>query len=388
MEDLNSIVRQHHAAVVALRRHFRTYPEVAGEEVETQQKIIAELRALGLQPRPAGGTGVIADIPGALPGRTVAIRADIDALPVPDECDKPYRSQHPGKSHACGHDGHTAMLLGAARILTGIRERLPGRVRLLFQPSEEKNPGGALGLIADGALEGVDVIIGGHLWQSLKTGQIGITYGRMMASPDEFVITVKGRGGHGSMPQQTVDSLLVGAQLVVALNTIVGRSVDPLEQAVLSVCAFNSGEVFNIIPDTALLRGTVRTFEQGLADHIFRRIAQTAKGVCEAAGAECVVEKIPGYPPLVNSPEVVKVLAAVGSKVLGDAGVIEVRPAMGGEDFSHYLQHVPGAFVFIGAGNETKGLIYPHHHPRFDFDEDAMEGGVEIMVRTAIELLA
>ncbi|MDR3590412.1 MAG: amidohydrolase [Negativicutes bacterium] len=388
MEDLNSIVRQHHAEVVALRRHFRTYPEVAGEEVKTQQKIIAELQALGLEPRPAAGTGVIAEIRGALPGRTVAIRADIDALPVPDECDQPYRSQHPGISHACGHDGHTAMLLGAARILTGLRGRLPGTVRLLFQPSEEKNPGGALGLIAAGALDGVDVIIGAHLWQPIQVGKIGITYGRMMAAPDEFSITVKGRGGHGSMPQQTVDALLVGSQVVVALNTIISRSVDPLEQAVLSVCAFNSGEVFNIIPDTALLRGTVRTFEQQLADHIFQRIEQTAKGVCSAAGAECVVEKIAGYPPLVNTPAVAKVLAAAGRKVLGDAGVIEIQPAMGGEDFSHYLRHVPGAFVFIGAGNDAKGLIYPHHHPKFDFDEDAMASGVEIMVRTAIELLA
>ncbi|EAX47675.1 amidohydrolase [Thermosinus carboxydivorans Nor1] len=387
-KDLKKLVEKHRDAVVALRRHFHTYPEIGGKEFKTQEKIMAELAALGLEPRKAAGTGVIAELQGALPGKTVAIRADIDALPIQDDCRQPYQSQHENVCHACGHDGHTAMLLGLAKVFTDLKGELAGNIRFLFQPSEERFPGGALGLIEAGALDGVDAIIGAHLWQPLKVGTIGVTYGRMMASPDEFSITVQGRGGHGSMPQQTVDPILVGAQIVLALNTIVSRNVDPMENAVVSLGVFKAGDIFNVIPDTAVLHGTVRTFEQEVRLKIFERIEQIVKNICEAAGASYKLDKFFGYPPVFNNPAVSKVIAAAGCEVLGPDGVVEIKPVMGGEDFSYYLQKVPGAFVYVGAGNAEKGIIYPHHHPKFDIDESALAYGVEIMARAALKLLA
>ncbi|HMM21068.1 MAG TPA: amidohydrolase [Selenomonadales bacterium] len=386
-EQLRKLVDRNADYVVALRRHLHMYPEVGTREVETQRKIMDELRAFGLTPRAIGGTGVIAEIKGAFPGKTVALRADIDALPIQDECGKPYQSRRDNACHACGHDGHTAMLAGAAKILSGLRDELAGSIRLLFQPNEERMPGGASALVAEGALEGVDYVLGAHLWQPLPAGTIGVTYGRMMAAPDEFSIVVTGKGGHGSMPHQTVDSLLVGAQLAVALNTIVSRSVDPLANAVLSLGVFRSGDVFNVIPDRAELSGTVRTFEEEVRESIFARIEQTAKGICQAAGASCELHRIVGYPPVINHPEVSRVVAEAGRAALGPGGVVEITPVMGAEDFSYYLQQVPGAFFFIGAGNEAAGAVYPHHHPKFDIDEKALGYGMEVLVRAALRLL-
>lgn len=386
--EIKKLVERSYDGVVALRRFFHTYPELSSQEFGTQEKIMAELAALGLTPYKAAGTGVVADLRGGLPGGTVAIRADIDALPIADECGRTYQSQNPGVCHACGHDGHAAMLLGVARVLTQLRDRLPGTVRFLFQPCEETFPGGALPLIEAGGLKGVDAIIGAHLWQPLPVGTIGINQGRMMAAPDEFTITVKGKGGHGSMPHQTIDSLLVGAQIVVALNTIISRSVDPLEPAALSVGMFRAGEVFNVIPETAILKGTVRSFEQAVRESIFTRVEQIVKGICAAAGAQCEIEKFLGHPPVINDPAVAEVLAAAGREVLGDTGVVLNQPVMCGEDFSCYQQKVPGAFMFVGAGSQDKNIVYPHHHPKFDIDEMALGYGVEIMVRAALELLS
>lgn len=373
--------------VVKLRRHFRAFPELGGEEYETQKKIIAELTAMGLQPRLAAGTGVIAEIKGGQQGKTVAIRADIDALPIQDEIEQPYHSQHVGRCHACGHDGHTAMLLGIAKVFNTIKEELPGTIRLLFQPSEEKFPGGALAMIADGAVEGVDAVIGAHLWQPLAIGTMGLTYGPMMASPDEFTITIKGSGGHGSMPHQTIDPLYVGAQIVLALKTITGNNVSTNELAVLSLGVFKSGDAFNIIPDSATLKGTVRTFSQSTRETIFAAIDRICSGICAAAGATYNLDSCYGFPPVVNNPEVAKVVALAGETVLGKVAVIEMSPAMVGEDFSYYQQQVPSCFMCIGVGNKDKGIVYPHHHPKFDMDERALSNGVEIMVVSALNLL-
>lgn len=387
-DELKKLVEQSLDTVVALRRYFHTYPELSGQEFNTQRKIMAELSALGLESRPAAGTGVIADLVGGKPGKVVAVRADMDALQLQDDCDKPYRSINHGVCHACGHDGHMAMALGVATVLTKLRANLAGTVRFLFQPCEENFPGGAMPLIAEGGLDGVDSIIGAHLWQPLPVGSIGINQGRMMAAPDEFTITVKGRGGHGSMPHQTVDSLLVGAQIAVALNTIVGRSVDPLEPAVLSLGMFKAGDVFNVIPDTAVMKGTVRSFERDVREKIFRRIEQVVKGICDAAGAGCEIDAALGHPPVINNPAIAAVVAEAGRETLGADGVVENRPVMSGEDFSFYQEKVPGAFVFIGAGNPTKGIVYPHHHPKFDIDEAALGYGVEVMARAALKLLS
>lgn len=387
MAIIRNLIEKHHDCVVALRRHFHTYPELGAQEFNTQQKIIDELSALGLQPKKIAVTGVMADLQGTLPGKTVAIRADIDALELQDECGKPYQSQHPGVCHACGHDGHTAMLIGVAKILVDLKAELSGTVRFLFQPSEERFPGGALAMIAEDALLGVDSIIGTHLWQPLSVGTIGITYGPMMASPDEFTITINGKGGHAAMPHQTIDALLVGAQVVVALNTIVSRSVDPMEQAVISLGVFKAGDTFNIIPDTAILTGTVRSFNESMRTLLFERIEQVTKGICEAAGATFVFEKYLGFPPVINNPAISKILANAGSETLGRENVLTINPVMGGEDFSHYLEKADGAFMFVGIGNKDAGIIHPHHHPKFDMDEKALAYGMEIMTRATLALL-
>jgi amidohydrolase len=370
-----------------MRRYFRTFPELGGQELGTQRKILSELRAIGLEPRKAAGTGVIVEIKGSEPGKTVAIRADIDALPIQDEINQPYRSQHAGLCHACGHDGHAAMLLGIARVLRGIQDELTGTVRLLFQPSEELFPGGAMEMIADGAMDGVDAVIGAHLWQPLEVGTMGITYGPMMASPDQFTITVQGSGGHGSMPHQTVDPIQVGAQIVLALKTITGNNVSANDLAVLSMGVFKAGDAFNIIPDSAILQGTVRTFSQSVRETVFANIDKICSGFCLASGATYTLESCYGFPPVVNNPQIAGVVAAAGNKVLGESQVIELSPAMGGEDFSYYQQQVPGCFMFIGIGNKEKGIVYPHHHPKFDMDEKALSYGIEVMACAAVSLL-
>ena len=322
------------------------------------------------------------------PGKTVALRADIDALPIQDEIDKPYRSQNPGNCHACGHDGHMAMLLAMARVFVDMKTELKGSIRFLFQPSEEKFPGGAERMIADGAMDGVDYVLGTHVWQPFESGVAGICTGKMMASPDEFTITVQGQGGHGSMPQDTVSALTAGAQIVCLLNTIVGSAVDPMDPAVLSLGMFRSGDVFNIIPDSAVIKGTIRTFDQKVRTRVWDRFDDVCEGICRATGATYTVEKTLGYPPVINHPEVAAIVTEAGRETVGASMVREVSPSMGGEDFSYYQQKAPGMFLFLGVGNPDVQASYPQHHPRYDMDESALIKGVEIMVRSALKLQA
>jgi amidohydrolase len=386
-DAIRRLVSENRDYVVALRRHFHNFPELSTEEVKTQERIMAELAALGLAPVKAAGTGVVAEIKGARPGRTVAVRADMDALPIQDECGQPYQSQNAGVCHACGHDGHMAMLLGLAKVLAPLRDELAGTVRLLFQPNEEMPPGGAVAMIDEGCLDGVAAIIGAHLWQPLPTGQLGLTFGRMMAQPGAFAIVLKGKGGHGSTPHVAVDPILVGAAVVQALHTIVSRSIDPLEPVVVSIGVFQAGRVYNVIPDTARIEGTIRVFDGETLKAVHRRIEQIVRGVCEAHGAAYEFTTSDSCPPLVNDAGIARRVWRAGAAVLGDKGVCEIKPVLGGEDFSCYLQKVPGAFMFVGAGNAAKGLVYPHHHPKFDIDEDALAHGVEILARSAVELL-
>lgn len=384
---IKSLVQEHADECVALRRQLRRYPEISGREFNTQHIIMAELTRQGLLPRSIAGTGVIAEVSGSRPGKRVAIRADMDALPLQDECGQPYRSQTPGVCHACGHDGHIALVLGAAKVLSKLQGEFAGEVRLLFQPSEEVSPGGAADMIQEGALDGVDCIIGAHLWQPLQAGTMGISCGRMLAAPGKFAIQIQGKGGHGSMPHQTVDPVLTAAQIVVALHTLVSRSIDPLEPAVLSVGMIKSGETFNIIPDTAVLKGTIRCFDRTVMQKIFQRSESIAKGICDANGAGCHFEQDGSLPALVNHPDVAKTVMAAGRETLGSENVCEVQPVMISDDFSRYLEIVPGAYLFIGSGNKEKGIVFPHHHPKFDLDETALAYGMEIMIRTVLKLL-
>jgi len=385
MDNIKRLVAENQEYITKLRRHFRMYPEIGGEEYETQQKIATELKALGLEPQMVAGTGVVAEIKGKVPGKTIALRCDIDALPIDDETDHIYRSQNQGRCHACGHDAHMAMALGAAKVLSSLE--LTGNVRLLFQPSEERFPGGAEAMAKAGVMNGVFAVIGAHVWQPFTSGTIGISFGRTTASPDEFTLTIQGKGGHGSMPHQAIDPILVGAQIVVALKAIVGTSINPLEQAVVSLGAFRAGEVFNIIPDTAVIKGTVRTFEADVRMNVFDKIEQIASGICQAYGASFELVKLLGYPPVINDPGVARLAYEAAGEVLGEQGVFEMDPVMVGEDFSYFAEKAPGAFIFIGVGNSSKGLVYPHHHPRFDIDEAALAPGVEVLVRTISKLL-
>ncbi len=388
MQDkIAALVARHTTDIVALRRHFRAHPELGTKEFATQAKIIETLTALGLEPVKLSGTGVIADIKGGA-GRTVALRADIDALPQQDECGQSYASTNPGVSHACGHDGHTAALLGTAMVLTALRDKIPGTVRLLFQPSEEMLPGGALGMIAAGALAGVDNIVGAHLWPSIPVGKMQISRDRMMASANAFRIAVNGKGGHGSMPHLAVSPILVGTELVAAINAIVGCNTSPLETVALTVGSFQSGEAENTIPEKATIKGTLRCFDERLRDGIFDRIEKLCRHIGEANGADVALEKVIGYPPLINDDAVADSVIAAGREVLGADGVDVAGPVLASEDYAFYLQEVPGAFMFVGAGNPEKGCGYPLHHPKFDFDEQALPFLIRLMSAAALKLLA
>ena len=378
-------IGDHQEEIISWRRHFHQNPEISGKEFETQKKILEVLKSMGIEGQPCAGTGVVADI-GPTTGRTVAIRADIDALPLPDEIDQPYCSQNEGVCHACGHDAHTAGLLGLAGAFAAHQDQLPGRIRLLFQPSEEWFDGGAKEMIEEGCLEGVDFAIGMHVWQPVEAGKIAVNH-VMMGSPNSFELTIQGVGGHGSMPHQCVDPILVGSQIVQAFNTIISRSIDPLEVGVLSIGSFHSGVAFNVIPDKSVVTGNLRTLNAETRDRIFDRMEEICRGTCQAMGATYQLNRIYGYPALVNDPKVMDLAVNVITETYGADARLVNKPTLGGEDFSYFLEKVPGVFLFVGAGNVEKGITYPHHHPKFDIDESALGQGAEVLGLIALRLL-
>lgn len=371
--------------VIRWRRDFHQHPEIAFEEKRTQEVIHRFLEGLSLPVRRVAGTGLVAVIEGVKKGKTVALRADMDALPLTEEGDKPYKSLNPGATHACGHDGHMAIQMGAAKILVSLKDDLPGRVVLIFQPAEERPPGGAARMIEEGALEGVDAIFGLHLWQPLPTGKIGIVKGPMMANSDEFTIVVRGKGGHGSMPHQTVDPILAAAQIVVNVQSIVSRNIDPLKPCVVSFGTVDGGTAFNIIPDEVRLRGTVRSFEAEVQTVAEKRLREIADQTAQAFGASAFLEYKKGFPAVVNHPQAVDLVIEVAKDLFGDNCLQTINPVMGGEDFAYYLQKVPGAFLFFGAGDNCP---YPHHHPAFDFDERALPTATLLMTSLALSFLS
>ena len=368
--------------LVQWRRHLHRNPELSFQEHKTSAFIEQELQAMSIDTWRLKPTGVIGVINPKKTGAAIALRADIDALPLEDAKEVEYKSQVEGVMHACGHDGHTAILLGVAEDLAEKREKLPGRVVLIFQPAEEKPPGGAQSVIEQGWLEGVDWIFGLHLWAGIPIGYVGLGTGPIMANADEFSIKVTGRGGHGSMPQDTVDSVLVASQIVTALQTVVSRSVKPQEPAVLSIGSIHGGTGFNIIAQETRMTGTYRSFSEGTRVIIEQRIKAISEAVCAAYGAQCEVECHRGHPAVVNSEKGVNILRAVADRVIGAGKVLEPELSLGGEDFAYYLQKTPGAFLFLGA---TRDEVYPHHHPNFDFAEEAMLTGVEILVAAVEE---
>ncbi|PNY80563.1 M20 family metallopeptidase [Deinococcus koreensis] len=372
--------------VVAWRRHLHRHPELSFQEHATARYVESVLRGfphLNLsRPTP---TSVLAVLRGtAGPGRTVLLRADMDALPIQEDTGLDFASQTPGVMHACGHDGHTAMLLGAAQVLSHSRETLHGEVRLLFQHAEELFPGGAQQLVDAGVMDGVDVAVGEHLMSQIPTGVIVLRDGALLAAPDAFTLTIHGQGGHGANPHETVDPVVLAAQVILAFQTVISRQRDPLEPAVLSVTTIHAGTAHNVIPDSAQLGGTVRTLDPALREAMPRRMEQIVQGLCAAYGATYTFDYVQGYRATINDPATTALLREVTAQTLGDAVTIHPgQPNMGGEDFSAYLSRAPGTFIIVGAGGDGQA---PHHHPRFNFDERALEHGLKLYVAAARRL--
>jgi amidohydrolase len=380
--------------VVEVRRDLHRHPELGFEEVRTSGLVAEALGCLGGLSIRTGvaRTGIVARLRGEAtsigPRRTVALRADMDALPVQDQKRGPLCSGTPGKMHACGHDAHTAMLLGAAQVLSELRAELPGDVVFLFQPAEE-GPGGAEPMIAEGALDGVDFVLGQHCLPSLAAGEIGVSDGAALAATDAFELRIRGVGGHGAYPHLTTDAIVVAAQVVTALQTIVSRTVDPLAAAVVTIGTIQGGYNFNVVADVVEMKGTVRTLDPALHEAIPKRLEAIVAGVCAAHGARYELDYRRKYPATVNHAEGTSLVRAVGRALLGPAAVHELRPSMGGEDFAYYLQRVPGCFWWLGVRHPSpEHPGYGLHHPAFDIDEEALKTGVAMLVEGALAYLS
>ena len=367
--------------IITWRRDFHMHPELKYEEERTSRIVEEHLREWGYSIKRVG-TGIIADI--GQGEKTIALRADMDALPIQEENDVPYKSRIPGKMHACGHDAHTAMLLGAAKIIAAHRDELNGRVRLIFQPAEEGG-NGALKMMEGGALDGVDAIFGFHVWMDLPSGLIGIREGPFLAGSGIFRGKIIGKGGHGASPHETVDPIPITAEVILALQTVTSRNVPPIETGVVSVTSIHGGAAFNVIPEEVEFKGTFRFFKPEIGELIQSRMREILEGVTKAHGArhEISIEEL--TPPTINSREMAEFVRNVAQKYGLRYG--DVAPTMGAEDFSFYLQKVPGAFLALGIRNEEKGITYPHHHPKFDVDEDVLYIGTAMEVALAFEFL-
>ena len=382
--------------VVADRRHLHEHPELGLQEYETAKFVTERLQSLGVEDIRTGisETGVTGLIRGTGTGpgadRVVLVRADMDALPIHEENDVEYKSQHEGVMHACGHDAHTSILLGVARVLMDQRDSFAGTVKVLFQPSEETGPGGAKWMIDQGVLEDprVDACFGLHVWQNEPVGTVLVGDGPVMAASDRFTVTIQGKGGHGAMPNGCVDPIIVGMEIVNALQTIVARNVDPTESAVVTIGSFHSGHAPNVIPDTAEITGTVRSFKPEVQDLLERRIVELAEGVGKAMRADVTASYRRGVPATINDPEMASIARQAAIAVVGEDNVRAQIPTMGGEDFSFFGQDKPACYFFVGTNNEERGLVWGHHHPRFDIDEEALGIGIETMVRTLTGYLA
>ncbi len=382
MTDWLAESRAIHSWVVEHRRAIHRQPELAFQEWKTGARVCATLQELGVPYREGvGRTGVVADLRVRDGAPTIALRADMDALPVQEETDVPFRSEVPNVAHLCGHDGHVAMLLGAARLMAQNRKSLPVNVRFLFQPSEEKPPGGAPEMIRDGALEGVSEVFGLHVAPEIPVGHVSSRAGPILAQSDRFDIVVTGQGGHGSRPQGAIDPIPAAAELVGALQTIVSRRVTPGEPCVVSVCVLRAGDTFNVIPPRAELAGTARTLVPETSEAMPKWIEEIASHVASAHGCRAEVRYERGYPPLVNHAASVERVRAAVESVLGAGRFLEHPVTMYGEDFSHYVRLRPGAFAFIGAGHPDRGPVECCHSSRFLLDEEALAYGPAVLCR-------
>lgn len=379
LQQIKDLSSKYAADAVAIRSHLHAYPELSYQEFETSKFIQARLQEMGVAFEVMATTGVLGMIRGKNPdSRVIALRADMDALPIQEENETAYRSQKPGIMHACGHDVHTSILLGAARVLHELKDEWEGTVKLLFQPGEEKNPGGASYMIRDGALQNPAPhgIIGLHVHPGLETGKLSFRKGRVMASADEIYITIKGKGGHAASPNLTADTVLIASHLIVSLQQIISRNKNPLSPSVLSICSIQGGHTTNVIPSEVKLMGTFRAMDEEWRFKAHELIRKNAVGLVESMGGEIDLHIDIGYPTVDNDPVFTESAWKQADLFMGKENVLETEMRMGAEDFGYYTQVIPGCFFRLGVRNEAKGIIHNVHTPRFDIDERAIEIGI------------
>lgn len=379
LEEIQQSIDNLYSEMVDIRRYLHQYPEVSFHEFKTAQYIADFYEKLHIPyEKNIGGNGIIATLKGAKPGKTIALRADFDALAIQDEKDVPYKSKNPGVMHACGHDGHTATLLILAKVMQQYQHDLVGTIVFVHQHAEEETPGGAKPIVESGALDHVDAVFGNHLWAPAPLGTIQTRKGVFMAGTDRFEIMIQGKGGHGAYPHQTKDALLIGAEVVSQLQNIISRRIDPLKTAVITVGKLEAGTTFNVIADKAYLMGTVRYLETEVQAVVKEEMERVIKGICIANNADYELKYEIGYPPVINHEAETELVFEASRQITDVQEAVEVAPQMGGEDFAHYLNLKPGAFFFTGA--RVPGQDYPHHHPKFDIDEKAMPIAAKMLI--------
>lgn len=393
--DIKKLAQEATQKIVSIRRHLHTYPELSFQEFETAKYIAQQLRALGLSPQEGvATTGTVVYIEGKNPtSRTIALRADIDALPIREANDVPYKSQNEGVMHACGHDVHTASLLGVAHILNNLKEHFEGTIKLLFQPGEEKIPGGASLMIKEGVLKSQGKyaapksILGQHVMPQLPAGKVGFREGMYMASADELYLRVKGKGGHGAMPEMAIDPILIASHIIVALQQIISRNCSPKIPSVLSFGKVIAEGATNVIPNEVYIEGTFRTYNEEWRADAHKRMVKMAEGIAEAMGGTCEFEVRVGYPHLKNHPELTRRMKEASIAYLGAENVIDIDLWLAGEDFAYYSQQIDACFYRLGTRNEARNIISPVHTPTFDIDESALEVGMGLMSWLALKEL-
>jgi amidohydrolase len=390
-EKIKLLARDQATRVIAHRRHLHSNPELSFEEFNTANYVASQLRAIGLDPQEGfAGTGVVALIEGRNPtSRTVGLRADMDALPILEANDVPYKSLVPGVMHACGHDVHTSSLLGTAEILYKLKDEFDGTIKLVFQPAEEKAPGGASLMIKEGVLENPRPasMVGQHVAPNIPVGKIGFREGMYMASTDELYLTVKGKGGHAAAPHQLVDPVLMASHIIVALQQIISRNRNPANPAVLSFGRFIADGVTNVIPNEVTIQGTWRCMDEEWREEGLQKMKKLAEGMAESMGGSCQFDIVKGYPFLKNQPELTRRVRTAATQYMGAENVVDLDLWMAGEDFAFYSQVVDSCFYRLGTRNEAKGIISGVHTPTFDIDESALEISTGLMSWLAISEL-
>jgi len=389
--DIKEEVSKVSEKLVEIREYFHKNPELSFQEVNTSKKIAEILRELGLDQVETGiaKTGVVGLLRGGQPGKTFALRADMDALPIKESNEVPYCSQNNGVMHACGHDAHITMVLGAAMILSKMRDDIKGNVKFIFQPAEEVF-GGAKVMINEGIMEKepkIDAIVGIHVWSELEVGTIGVKAGPAMASADRLEIFVRAKGGHGAMPHLTADPIVASAQIINALQTIASRSTNPLQPVVVSICHIEGGHAFNIIPAEVRMEGTLRTLDDNVCTNAVEKIKSILKGVETAMGVECEFNYDKGGPVLINDEGMIELITKAGSAMLGDENIFDVDATMGGEDFTFFARAVPGAMFCLGVKDVDAGITSPVHRDTFDLPKQALSIGTSVLVQSVLMYL-